>query len=97
MKVEFLELAQFELEDSREYYDFQQPKLGETFKKDVQSAVDKIIELPKLYPEVAPKIRRCLLHRFPFSIIYSISNETIIILAIAHQARKPFYWIDRVQ
>lgn len=97
MKLEFLEIAQLELEDSREYYNFQQIKLGDIFKKDIQNAIDKIIDLPTLYPEIVPDIRRCLLHRFPFSVIYSISKTNIVILAIAHQARKPFYWIDRVQ
>lgn len=97
MKLELLELAQLEIEDSKDYYNLQQSKLGDSFKKDIQSSIDKIFDLPNLYPEVAPDIRRCLLHRFPFSVIYSITNETVIILAIAHQARKPFYWIDRVQ
>jgi len=30
-----------------------------------------------------------------FHIFYSFSAEAIRILAIAHQKRRPFYWIDR--
>ncbi len=33
--------------------------------------------------------------RFPYYLIYSISSETVYILAIAHERRKPGYWETR--
>ncbi|MBL4773092.1 MAG: type II toxin-antitoxin system RelE/ParE family toxin [Alcanivoracaceae bacterium] len=96
MKLEILELAQFEIEDSKDYYNLHQAKLGEVFKKDVQDSIDRIIESPILYPEIMRPIRRCLLHRFPFGIMYAINNDTIVVLAVVHQSRKPFYWVDRL-
>jgi hypothetical protein len=95
MKLEILELAQFEIEDSKDYYNLQQSGLGDAFKYDVRKNIDKICESPELYPIIAKPIRRSLLHRFPFSINYAIQNNTIVIISIAHQSRKPFYWVDR--
>ncbi len=41
--------------------------------------------------DVKKSIERCLLHRFPYSIFYAISDDTILVLSVAHQHRKPFY------
>ena len=32
---------------------------------------------------------------FPFYIAYAIRSETVVLLAVAHAARKPEYWADR--
>jgi toxin ParE2 len=51
------------------------------------------------YPEAAPlvnrTVRKKLVRRFPYSVMYSIRAEGIRILAIAHQHRRPLYWRGR--
>ena len=94
MKLRILEVAALEISDAKEYYNLQQPRLGDSFKKDVQNTIDTILSFPQLYPEVSDSLRRCVLHRFPYSIFYSIEDGTIIILSVAHQRRKPYYWIE---
>jgi len=49
---------------------------------------------PEIYAELRPGIRRGLLRRFPFSVIYEITGDAILVLAVAHQHRKPFYGRD---
>jgi hypothetical protein len=41
------------------------------------------------------EIRKCLLHKFPYKLLYSIEADHILILAVAHQHREPEYWTDR--
>jgi hypothetical protein len=41
--------------------------------------------------------RRCLVPKFPYSIIFSIEPEFILVVAVAHAKRKPGYWHDRVE
>jgi len=41
-------------------------------------------------------IRRCLIKRFPYSILYGINVDMIVIIAIAHLHRKPNYWQGRL-
>lgn len=41
--------------------------------------------------------RKAVLRKYPFNLIYSLLNENIYILAIAHQNREPEYWIDRIR
>jgi len=80
-----------EITESQDYYNRQQNNLGNNFKSDVQKSIDMIYKHAKLYPLITPKIRRSLLHRFPFSIFYSIVGDVILILSVAHQHRKPKY------
>lgn len=94
MKLKILELAALEIDDGHAYYNLQQANLGDRFKKDVQIAIDTIVSSPKLYPQVDGSIRRAILHRFPYSIFYTIDDDTVVILSVAHQRRKPYYWIE---
>jgi len=96
MQIEILEYAKLEIDNAYEYYNLQQDKLGDKFKNDVKKSIDTIRNFPKLYPIVESNIRRNILHRFPYSIYYALEKEKIIILAVAHQSRKPFYWIDNI-
>ena len=69
----------------------QKPTLGDTFKNDVKKTIENINNFPNLYPNITNDLKRTVLHRFPYSIFYAITDDTILILSVAHQHRKPFY------
>ena len=52
---------------------------------------------PHALTEIEPEIRRCLLARFPYALIYGIEQQTIVIIAVAHLHRQPGYWADRIE
>mgnify|MGYP003551154455 CR=1 FL=1 len=91
MKLIISRKAFEEILDAKEYYNLQQENLGENFYFDIKNAIDNIKSLPNLYPNITKEIKRTLLHRFPYSIFYTIKDEVILILSVAHQHRKPFY------
>ena len=91
MTLKISKLAFLEIEDAKEYYNLQKSTLGDTFKNDVKKSIENIKQFPTLYPNITNNIKRCLLHRFPYSIFYAISDNTILVLSVAHQHRKPFY------
>ena len=91
MILKISKLAFLEIEDAKEYYNLQKPTLGDTFKNDIKKSIEHIKEFPHLYPNITDNLKRCVLHRFPYSIFYSIIDNTILILSVAHQHRKPFY------
>jgi len=96
MKVKFLKLAEQELYDAQKYYEQQQEKLGGTFKSTIFNSLNRIVEFPKVYVKVKSDVRRCIVHKFPYSILYSIEDNHILIIAISHQHREPDYWIKRI-
>lgn len=91
MTLKISQLAFLEIEDAKEFYNLQKPTLGDTFKNDVKNSIKSIRNFPTLYPNITNDMKRCVLHRFPYSIFYAIIEDTILILSIAHQHRKPFY------
>jgi hypothetical protein len=68
---------------------------------DFLDELDRVVRLVKAYPfastEIEPDIRRCLFARFPYSLIYGIEEQTIVVIAVAHFRRTPRYWVDRVE
>ena len=91
MTLKISQLAFLEIEDAKEFYNLQKPTLGDTFKNDVKKTIENIKNFPNLYPNITNDLKRTVLHRFPYSIFYAITNDTILILSVAHQHRKPFY------
>jgi len=95
MKVVFLKYAQQELDDAAYFYEMEFRGLGKNFKTEVKKAISRIAEYPEAWPQEYGDVRKCLIHKFPYSILYSVEGEHIVIIAVAHQHRKPDYWIER--
>ena len=84
-----------EIKASYNWYQGQAAGLGDDFIAELEAAYDAITELPETWPKFQKGFRRYLLTRFPFSIIYKDTNETIFIVAVMHNSRKPGYWLSR--
>jgi len=95
MKIEFLEAAQTELDQAFEWYETQQKDLGVQFLNEFDAAIRRIANYPESYILIEKDVRRCLVKRFPYGILYGIDADKIIVIAVAHLHRKPDYWIDR--
>lgn len=87
--------AQAEFLAAIKYYEECQPGLGYRFRLFVESAVQSISENPFCYRVLHAPFRRCLLQKFPYSIIFSIESDYLLIIAVAHVKRKPGYWHER--
>ena len=72
MKVIFSKYAKLELEDATYFYELEFEGLGYRFKKEVKKAVKRISEYPKAWSVERGDIRKCLLHKFPYKLLYSI-------------------------
>jgi toxin ParE1/3/4 len=62
----------------------------------VESALSAIIEMPMAWPLYEDPTRRYLLRRFPYAIIYVVTDDALMVLAIAHTSRRPGYWRHRL-
>jgi plasmid stabilization system protein ParE len=91
----FLSPAEDELTAAALFYDAASPGLGSDFLDDIQTAIDRLCEYPQAGKQITSSLRRMLLHRFPFSIIYSEDSDVILVIAVAHHGRRPGYWRTR--
>jgi plasmid stabilization system protein ParE len=65
------------------------------FEQEVVAAVSRIAEAPRRYPVAEHGTRRLVLQRFPYNVFYRVGAEAIVIVAVAHQKRRPAYWAAR--
>lgn len=45
---------------------------------------------------VSGALRRFLLRRFPYYLLYRVEEDWILVLAVGHHSRRPGYWRDRL-
>ena len=96
MKYEFHPEAEKEFIASIDYYETRRPGLGYEFAQIIYSTIKDISDAPKTWPLFYSDIRRRLVNRFPFAILYSEEGPVNYILAVMHLSRDPHYWQPRV-
>ena len=94
--VRYLLPAEEEMTEAASFYESKARGLGAEFLDDVQRAIDRLRDNPELGRSVTVELRSSLLSRFPFCLIYAIHPEDLLIIAVAHQRRRPNYWKERV-
>ncbi len=96
MRVTYLDAADAEFQEAIGYYNEQRTGLGFEFSDEVKQAIERITNYPHAWTPLSKRTRRCLVHRFPYSIIYEARSDVIIIVAIQHHRRNPNNWRDRL-
>jgi len=96
MRIRFLEIAQIELDQAIEYYNYESPGLGDAFLTEVLKTLDRIGQFPEAWHPLSARTRRCRTRRFPYGIIYQVRQDEILIVAIANLHRRPDYWENRI-
>lgn len=91
-----------ELFEAAERYESRQPGLADRFMEDVDQSLTLLRELPAAFPvlRVSPpgfKVRRALLHTFPYALVFLELETEVRIVAVAHHKRRPNYWLSRIR
>jgi plasmid stabilization system protein ParE len=94
--IRYHRAAEDELLSEIGYLELRVPGLGRRFYREVQRAERLIAQFPQSSPETMPGIRKHTLRKFRFSLVYSIENDCVLILAVAHHCRRPQYWLPRI-
>jgi toxin ParE1/3/4 len=95
VKLEFHPEAERELLEAATYYEARVPGLGAAIAEEVDRATGLLLEHPGLGSPADPSHHRFALHRFPFTIYYTVSSGALRVEAIAHECRLPGYWKSR--
>ena len=92
MKVRFLAEADVEFRESVRYYEDKAPGLGLAFIAEVHRVVTVVASQPSIGSPVDDELRKFVLRRFPYNVIYTDEGDEVVITAVAHHKRRPFYW-----
>lgn len=97
MRCEFHPEALAELDDAASYYTGCQLGLGLRFLTAVRIAIHGVCESPERWKVFDGEIRRCLVHVFPYAVLYSIEDGFVYLVAVMHCSREPGYWRNRLR
>ena len=95
MKIKIHELANNEFKDAIDWYENQSKGLGNRFKETVINQIKKIDKNPEWFLKETDNIYKAYIPKFPYKILFSINKDMLIIWAIAHMHREPWYWQSR--
>lgn len=93
--VRFHDAARAELVHEARYYAAISPSLGFKFAAAVEHAVQLASEFPEMGSPYKFRTRRVFPGRFPFSMVYVVRENEVVVLALASFSKKPGYWRSR--
>ena len=91
-RLKFSGRAVREVGEAYEWYEAQSPGLGAEFEVAFELQLKRLEQVPLLYSEVFPDVRRTPLPRFPYGVLYAVRNDLVHVLAVIHNARNPKRW-----
>lgn len=102
MRVDLHPEARAELYSSALWYEERRDGLGNDFIAAIDAAVGRIAKAPQSFPrwtgteKASAVIRKALVERFPYVIAFGDHEHYGVVLAVAHQKRRPLYWLARI-
>jgi toxin ParE1/3/4 len=84
------------LAEAYAWLEHEQEGLGKEFAREVHDALRNLTAHPRRFPGYLQPVRRCIIERFRYVVIYEIKSDYIFIVSIMHTSRSPGYWRGRV-
>jgi plasmid stabilization system protein ParE len=96
LKVTWHGEARRELREAVAYYRDQAGlDVARGFRFAAMRAAERLLDYPDLGANAGHGARRFVVHDYPYTLIYRAQPESLTILAVAHQSRRPRYWAGR--
>src|SRR5512145_3291780 len=91
-----------ELSEAASWYEKRSEGLGAELLDEVEGVLQRIEALPGSFPRLLDvpedlEIRRALLPRFPYALVFIARAAETRVIAVAHVKRQPGYWLNRVR
>jgi plasmid stabilization system protein ParE len=96
MKALFAREAQTEFEEAQCYYENKEAGLGEAFAESVRQGLRIVLSRPAAGRIEFEDVRRVILKRFPYKLLYIVESDHLMVVAVAHQSRQSQYWLSRI-
>ncbi|HKI15765.1 MAG TPA: type II toxin-antitoxin system RelE/ParE family toxin [Roseiarcus sp.] len=90
MKLRYTLRAAQELEQVLSYIDDRSPEGARRVKARIQAVIDLIASHPQSGQLTsARRLRRIVVHPYPYLIFYAATNDEVVIHGVRHAARRP--------
>jgi len=91
----FFEEASDEVEEARRWYRERSEASESAFLTELDHAISVVTDGPRRWPRHIAGTRRYVFPTFPYSLVYFTENDSIRVVAVAHDKRRPGYWRKR--
>ena len=96
MRIDYHPAIADELEEVRDHYERCSPGLGSDFVDEFERQVLTIAAMPTRWMVASGDIRRSLMKRFPYVILFRIVDDnTIRVTVVKHERRHPAFGLSR--
>ena len=95
-RVRFFEEAGDEIEEQRRWYRKRSHVAEASFLRELDHAIEIVLEAPDRWPFHVDGTRRYVFPTFPFSLIYFVEGDVVVVVAVANENRRPGYWRERL-
>ena len=95
--IRYHRLLERDLAQAITFYERRVEGLGKAFFDEFNDAVLRAASSPLAGSPMRGTVRRQLLHRFPYSVVYNIEEDGILVLTVMHQRRHPNTWQRRLR
>jgi plasmid stabilization system protein ParE len=93
--VDILPPAEAEIREAFLWYFERSAIAANAFRTEVLAAIDGLSESAETWPVDDDGVRHIVLRHFPYTVHYEILDRRVVVLAVAHQRRRPRYWKNR--
>jgi plasmid stabilization system protein ParE len=96
LRVKLSEAAKRDRREADAWYRASSPEAASRFRRDLRTALEFIAQYPRGAPIFRGSMRGKTMTRFPFTIVYEILADRILVIAIADERRDPKYYSRRL-
>jgi toxin ParE1/3/4 len=96
-RLRFFQEAADEIEQIGRWYRDRNEAAESAFLREVDRAVESIMDAPERWPLHRSGTRRFVCPSFPYSLIYFVENDVINVVAVPHDRQRPGYWRKRLR
>jgi plasmid stabilization system protein ParE len=95
-RIRLFEEAADEVEHERHWYRQRSESAEASFLRELDHAIAAVVEAPEMWPSYIAGTQRYVFPVFPFSLVYFVEDETVVIVSVAAEHKVPGYWRDRL-
>ena len=96
-RVVFHPKAAEDYDEAFAWYSARSRSVAADFEREIGRALRLIRDSPHLGPLFDSSRRRMIVRKFPYSLIYEVVGRELVIFAVAHGGRRPYYWRRRTR
>jgi plasmid stabilization system protein ParE len=93
--VRLLPEARKEFDAAADWYEQKRPGLGAAFIARVRNVLKRIAATPRMHAVVYNEVRKAVVRRFSYVVLYRVEADEILVIAVFHTSRDPSIWQQR--